>query len=83
MMDFKKIIESEMGAVLKKLPPTVQADMNVFIQELGGQLTKATESNEDIDTELFALHQKTKENLKNTIEKHNKMQSKHGDNNSK
>ena len=82
-MDFKNLIESEMGAVLKKLPPKVQADMNVFIQEIGENLTKATESNEDVDADLFALHQKTKEKLKNTINEHNKMQSNHGDSSNK
>jgi len=82
-MDFKKLIEGEMGKVLKTLPPKVQAEMNVFIQTIGDQLTTATNSDEPIDTDFNKLHRETLEKVEKSINEHNKMQANYEHNSSK
>ena len=82
-MDYKKFIEDEIGGILKKMPIAVQAEMNSFIQEIGSKLTRAIDKDEDVEKELFDLHAKTKENLKKTINEHNKLQKKYANNSSK
>ena len=82
-MDYNKFMNEGIGEALKKMPLSVQADMNSFIQEIGGKLNDAIHNNEDIEEHLFKRYGKLKEDLKNTIDEHNKMQSKHGDNSKK
>ena len=82
-MDFKKLIQVEMGKVLKTLPTKVQAEMNVFIQTIGDKLTTATNSSDPINTDFNKLHRETLEKVEESIKEHNKMQANYEHNSSK
>jgi hypothetical protein len=81
-MDLKNL-DKELANAVKKFPLEVQADLNEFIQSLGGSLKEAVDNKQNVESEMFDKYEKTKENLKSTIDKHNKMQSKYVDNSKK
>jgi hypothetical protein len=82
-IDYEKFMKDQMGKALSALPPKERADMNRLVQNLGGIMGKAMNSEGDLTKEVHKEHADFTERINSAMSAHDKMQDKYGDNSNK